>query len=140
MDELIEKLHSGNYSCVIACGSDVRTFSQKGVADLYDLLKNEPDFLKTASVADKIVGKAAAALMILGGVAKIYADMISTPAREILEQSNIKVQFGKEVSVIENKDRTGMCPVETLVKNCSTVQEILPIVEEFILNIRKNKK
>ena len=139
MKELIEKLHSGNYSCVIACGDNVRTFSQKGVADLYDLLNNEPNFLKDASIADKIVGKAAAALMIIGGIAKVYADVISTSALELLKQTSINVQYGEEVSVIENKDRTGMCPMETLVKNCSTVQEILPIVEEFISNIRKRK-
>jgi hypothetical protein len=139
MKELIEKLHSGNYSCVIACGDNVRTFSQKGVADLYDLLNNEPDFLKNASIADKIVGKAAAALIIIGGIAKVYADVISTPALELLKQTSINVQYGEEVSVIENKDGTGMCPMETLVKNCSTVQEILPIVEEFISNIRKRK-
>jgi len=139
MKELIEKLHSGNYSCVIACGDNVRTFLQKGVADLYDLLNNEPNFLKDASIADKIVGKAAAALMIIGGIAKVYADVISTSALELLKQTSINVQYGEEVSVIENKDRTGMCPMETLVKNCSTVQEILPIVEEFISNIRKRK-
>ena len=137
MKQLIEKLHRGNYSCVIANGKDIRTFSQKGVADLYDLLKNEPDFLKFAFVADKVVGKAAAALMILGEVEKVYTDVISTPAREILEQSNIFLQYEKEVPMIENKDKTGMCPLETLIKNCSIAEEILPIIENFISNIRK---
>lgn len=61
MEELINLLHSGGYSCVIANGDNIRTFTQRGVADLYDLLTQEPDFLKGASIADKVVGKGAAA-------------------------------------------------------------------------------
>ena len=57
MEELINLLHSGGYSCVIANGDNIRTFTQRGVADLYDLLTQEPDFLKGASIADKVVGK-----------------------------------------------------------------------------------
>lgn len=57
MEELINLLHSGEYSCVITNEGKVRTFTQRGVADLYDLLTQEPDFLKGALIADKIVGK-----------------------------------------------------------------------------------
>ena len=71
MEELINLLHSGGYSCVIANRDNIRTFTQRGVADLYDLLTQEPDFLKGASIADKVVGKGAAALMILGGILPI---------------------------------------------------------------------
>ena len=46
MEELIDLLHSGGYSCVIANKGKVRTFTQRGVADLYDLLTQEPEFLK----------------------------------------------------------------------------------------------
>ena len=72
MEELINLLHSGGYSCVIANGDNIRTFTQRGVADLYDLLTQEPDFLKGASIVDKVVGKGAAALMILGGIRELH--------------------------------------------------------------------
>ena len=65
MDELIRLLHEGGYSCVIR-KEEIRTFTQRGVADLYDLLNQHPVFLHGAQVADKVVGKAAAALMVLG--------------------------------------------------------------------------
>ena len=39
MDELIRLLHDGGYSCVIRKG-EIRTFTQRGVADLYDLLSH----------------------------------------------------------------------------------------------------
>ena len=56
MDELIRLLHEGGYSCVIR-KEEIRTFTQRGVADLYDLLNQHPVFLHGAQVADKVVGK-----------------------------------------------------------------------------------
>lgn len=98
MEELINLLHSGGYSCVIANGEVHRTFTQRGVADLYDLLTQEPDFLRGASIADKVVGKGAAALMILGGIKELYTDIISSKALELFRQSDVKVDFKQEVS------------------------------------------
>ena len=57
MEKLINLLHTGGYSCTIANGGKIRTFTQRGVADLYDLLTQEPEFLKGALIADKVVGK-----------------------------------------------------------------------------------
>ena len=48
MEELINLLHTGGYSCVIDNEGKIRTFTQRGVADLYDLLTREPEFLKGA--------------------------------------------------------------------------------------------
>ena len=91
MKELIEKLHAGGYSCVIANGDCIRTFTQRGVADLYDLLVQDADFLKGASVADKVIGKAAASLMVLGGVKEVYTHTISQPALLLLQEAGINV-------------------------------------------------
>ena len=41
MEKLINLLHTGGYSCTIANGGKIRTFTQRGVADLYDLLTQE---------------------------------------------------------------------------------------------------
>ena len=62
LEDIIRLLHEGKHSLVVSNG-EVRTFDRRGVADLYALLREDSDFLKGASVADKVVGKAAAALM-----------------------------------------------------------------------------
>ena len=79
MEELINLLHTGGYSCVIANEGKIRTFTQRGVADLYDLLTREPEFLKGALIADKVVGKGAAALMILGGIKAVSYTHLTLP-------------------------------------------------------------
>ena len=42
MKDLTSILHSGNYSCVISNNGTVRTFTRRGVNDLYDIYLNEP--------------------------------------------------------------------------------------------------
>lgn len=66
--QTIELLHSARCSCVILKDGKPRLFRERGVKDLYRLLTTEPSSLAGAFVADKVVGKAAAALLILGGV------------------------------------------------------------------------
>ena len=52
MEGLINLLHTGGYSCTIANKGEIRTFTQRGVADIYDLLTQEPEFLKVTEKQD----------------------------------------------------------------------------------------
>ena len=129
----IAELHRGGWSCVICgAGGEVRTFSRRGVADLLGLLHGEPEFLRGAFVADKVVGKGAAALMVLGGVAELYTDVISTPARTLLEENGIAVTAAVESPNIRNRAGDGICPVESLCADCMTAVECLPLIENFV--------
>ena len=124
MKELIRLLHEKQCSCVIDNG-EVRIFMQRGVADLYELLDRESDFLKGASIADKVVGKAAAALMILGGVKELHA-------LALLRESDVKVDSTEVVPYIKNRDQSGWCPLETMCYKEGSATDILPLVREFI--------
>lgn len=131
-ERLIERLFTEKCSCVIRNGDTTRIFRERGVKDLYRLLTEEPEFLDGAFVADKVVGKGAAALMILGGVRELFADIISLPARRLLATAPVNVTYTLEVPYIINRTRTGQCPVETLCQNCATAQEALPLIRDFI--------
>lgn len=137
MKELIDMLHAGGYSCVIANGDRIRTFTQRGVADLYDLLVQEPEFLHGASVADKVIGKAAASLMVLGGVHEVYTRTISRPALQLLQEAGAMVTCDEVVDHIINRDRTGWCPLEQASRDLHSAKEIFPVIEKFIANLRK---
>lgn len=132
---LIELLFSENASCVIRNGRETRIFRERGVKDLYRLLEEDPAFLDGAFVADKVVGKGAAALMILGGVNEVFADVVSRPARELLRKARVRVEYTLEVRHIVNRTRTGMCPVEALCRKCRTAGECLPLIREFLEGI-----
>lgn len=135
MNELIKLLHEGNYSCVIR-KEGIRTFTQRGVADLYDLLNQEPTFLHGAQIADKVIGKAAVALMVLGGVHEIYTDIISEPAFALLQQANIKVDCVQVVPRIQNRTQTGWCPLETICYEEESVEVMYSMIKGFMEKMR----
>ncbi len=137
MDNIIDILHKGNYSCVIKNGNTIRTFTQRGVNDLYYLFTNEPDFLRGAIVADKIVGKAAAAIMIAGGVKSLYTDIISTKAIDVLKNSNTVYNFKTQIDVVINRDKTNMCPLE---KACFDIKKIPDIIKTISLFLNTKSK
>ena len=62
--EIINRLFAEQCSCIICNNHEIRLFHERGVKDIYRLLKEEPDFLNGSFIADKVIGKAAAALMI----------------------------------------------------------------------------
>src|SRR5690554_2322081 len=103
MEEIITKLRDGGYSCVVSNGSEIRTFTKPGVMDLFEMYISEAIFMKGASIADKVVGKAAATLMILGGISRIYADVISQSAITLLENINVEFKYNTIVLWIEDK-------------------------------------
>ncbi|MDE5796740.1 MAG: DUF1893 domain-containing protein [Muribaculaceae bacterium] len=132
MIELTDILHKEDCSCVICKDSRISMFRQRGVKDLLYLLKSESGILQGAMIADKVVGKGAAAIMTLGGVASVYADIISIPALELLEKAHIPVTYGIVVPNIINRAGTGICPIETLCIDCKSAVECLPRIENFV--------
>ena len=130
--ELTEILEKEGCSCAIWGGGELTLCHRRGVADLYELLTSSPGKLRGALVADKIVGKGAAALMVIGGVSQVYAGVISDPALEMLHTGGVTVICGKRVPNIINREGTGICPVETLCLGCRTADECLPLIENFL--------
>ena len=125
-------LHEGGYSLVVSNGDTVRTFTGRGVSDLYGLLQEEQSCLKGAYVADKVVGKGAAALMIIGGVKKLHADVVSKPALTLLSGSDMEVHYEQCVSKIWNRTHTDRCPVEKLCDGISDAEACLPLIRDFM--------
>lgn len=130
-ERLMEILRSGGYSLVIQ-NDGLHTYTGRGVSDLYKIYSREKELLQGASVADKIVGKGAAALMALGGVSEVITDVISSSALSLLDTCGVSVRFQKEVPAIINRKGDGICPVEELCKDCRTPEECLPLIERFM--------
>lgn len=128
---LINLLNEGNFACVIQNKDEVRTFSQRGVADLYQLYTQEREFLQGATVVDKIVGKAAATLMIAGGVKKLHTNIISQLALDILQGKEMEVSYNQIIPHVINRDKSGWCPMETLCKDEQNITKLLQIIDDF---------
>lgn len=136
----VERLQAEGCSCVVRNGGTMRSFHQRGVSDLWRLLHEEPELLRGAFVADKVVGKGAAALMAVGGVRGLYACTVSRPALDLLAAAGIPVEYETAVEHIINRAGTGICPVEQLCADARTPEECLPRIGEFIRRMKEQAK
>lgn len=120
-------------SCVIIGSDDaVTTCHRRGVIDLYELLVDNPSVLHGAVIADKVVGKGAAAIMAFGRIAAVHSRVISRAAIGLLRQEGIPAVYDTETSGIINRTGTGPCPVESLCADLSTVSACLPAIAAFL--------
>ena len=139
-EHAVSLLFDENCSCVVRRDDTIRLFRRRGVQDLLHLLHHEREFTDGAFIADKVVGKGAAALMVLCGFGEVFADVVSTPARRLLEQYGVALSCSTEVENIVNRAGTGICPVEQLCMDCGTAEECLPRIEEFAASMAASHK
>ena len=117
---------------VRSVSGEIRKFERRGVADLFSLVTYEPDFLRGASVADRVIGRGAALLLVKGGAREVYARVISSGALEVLRSAGIEVSFGEEVANIINRAGTDICPVEKLTVGTESPDEAYERIKQFL--------
>lgn len=126
------RLLEGGHTLAARNGSQTRTYNGRGVADLRALLRDDPAFLAGAQVADVVVGKAAAAILVLGKAREVYAGVISQPALRLLADNGIAATYGQLAPHIANRDNSGWCPLEQLCRDTDDPAQIVALVDQFV--------
>ena len=140
MQQLIDILHSTACSLVVKTRSgEVTSYDKKGVRDLVWLLDNEPERLRHAILADKVIGKAAAGLIVQGGVATVYADVMSRLALPLLDEANISYSYGQLVDRIVIPEGDNRCPLESIVAEAQTAPQVAALLREHFIKVRSEK-
>lgn len=120
-------LDSGSYTCVVCRGSTLHFATDRGVKPLLNWLDAGLE-LSGFSAADKVVGRATAFLYRLLGVSEVYANVMSRPAAQVLQDAGIAAHWGTLVDGIINRRGTGPCPFEETVLNITDPQEALAAI------------
>lgn len=81
---------------------------------LFICLTKMPEQIKDALVIDKIVGRAAALLCVLGKVREVYTPMASKSAQALLEEHGIELKANRITPQIMNRNNDGPCPMEKM--------------------------
>ena len=111
-------------------GAVLRPEEGTGVRPLVRALDEEPELLRGSVVVDKIVGKAAAMLAVLGGAAGVYGLTMSAAARDYLAARGIPAEWETLTERIINRTGTGLCPMETAVLDIDDPAEGLAALRE----------
>ena len=135
--DMLDTLNAQGLSLIVRNHGVETTYTQHGVRDLYDL--QSTSILKGAAVADKVIGKGAATLMIVGGVRYATTNTISQEALQMLQQEGVEVTYQQVVAQIPNHDNTGECPLEQHLHGITNPDDCLPIVNTFVESMTKNE-
>ena len=132
----LQLLRDGQAACVVLRDSEIiRAETGRGVAPMIRLY--EDGALQGAYVVDKIVGKAAAMLMTLGGVSGCYALTVSRAALDWFVGHGIPVEYEVCAEYIVNRAGDGICPMEQTVKELTDATEALAALKQKIADLRK---
>ena len=136
LQKAIMLLNKTGSTCVFCSDETILTDKRRGVRPLLDLLDSNAN-VAGFSVADKVVGKAAAFLYCLLDVKEIYARVISQPALDVLKDAGIETTYEELVPAIQNRTKDGFCPMESAVLNICTAQEALLAVQKTLAELSK---
>ncbi len=123
-----------NLTCVLSDGNRLIKSRERGVKPLIGFIESGKSF-KGFTVADKVVGKAAALLYALMGVSSLYASVISEGALTVCKSFGISVEYGTLTQNIINRRGDGFCPMEQAVADISDPQTAFKTVKEKLKNL-----
>ena len=114
--EMMALLREGAASVVTAKGGVIVAKAEgRGIEPLVRLYREGA--LAGAFVADKVIGRAAAAICIAGGARKVVSPLMSEDAVALLAAHGVAHEADETVAAILNRDRSGGCPIEAKVSD-----------------------
>lgn len=124
LNRALTLLREENHTCVLCCGAVCDTDDRRGIAPLL-LRIRQGISLQGFSVADRIIGKAAAFLCIYSGVQAVHGCVMSRSAAAMLQAHGISCTYDVLTEHIINRKGDGICPME------ETVMEMTDPAEAF---------
>lgn len=128
---------AGHTICL--CKNGELIFSEKrGIAPMMGFIASGTD-LKGYSVADIVVGKAAALLFVKCGIKSVFAKTLSESGKTVLEKYAIPYEYGTLTEKIINRDGTDICPMEKTVLNTDDPEQAYILLKEKLQSMQTNK-
>ena len=121
---------------ILAMGLTLNTKAGLGVSPIIYFLQDGID-LSGYSVADKIVGKAAAMLFVKAGIKEVYAEILSVSGKKFLEEHSINVGYKTLAEKIINRTGDDICPMEKTVADIIDPEEGYEAIRNKLKEMRK---
>jgi len=127
---------------IVKEGKVIFETKSQGVSGFLQAIEKFGKRLVASSVADKIVGAAAAMLCAYSEIASVFAVTISEEGIRVLENNNTIYQFENQVPNILNHDKTDICPFEKLAIGSRDPEEAYTKLKSFAesLAVRNSTK
>ena len=127
-------LYNENLNFVLVSQKGMIKSSARGIKPIYDNYLKNKEYFFGSSVADRVIGKAAAIILVSSGVKEIYSDLISQSALDYFQERKIKVSYAEKTDRILNRDKSDLCPMEKLSMDNPTSEELMKRLGDFFAN------
>lgn len=133
--EIAKENLNGHSICLCKDGNFIVS-DKRGIAPMVDFI-DENRNLEGYSVADLIVGKAAALLFVKAKIKNVYAEVLSTSGQAILEANNIYYIYNTLTEKIINRAGTDICPMEKVTLNIDDPELAYNAIKTRLIEMRK---
>lgn len=116
---------------IVKEGKTIFETKSQGINGFLQSIEKLGKRLAASSVADKIVGAAAAMLCVYSKVSAVFAVTISKGGIRVLKKNNVFFEFENEVPNILNSDRKDICPFDRLVISSVDPEEAYTKLRSF---------
>ena len=129
--EMAGLVRRGEAAAVTARDGVIQTrASGRGVLPLLKLL--DDGHLRHALVVDKVVGRAAAAVCLVGRARRVHGLLMSEEAKRLLAAHNVPASADRLVPKILNRDQSASCPLEARVAQEADPQKMVAALRAFL--------
>lgn len=140
MEEAKKMIQDGKAECVLIKNDSI--YGQErghGVSPLLVMYDEHKEAMLNATLVDKVIGRAAAAIAICGKVKHVHGELMSEDAVEFLNNNGITTSYTSLVHRILNRKRDGLCPLEQSVEGIDNPANALVALRKRIESLQKNK-
>jgi hypothetical protein len=117
---------------IVKDGKIVFATKSYGIRGLLQAMEKLGNQLSGSSVADNVVGRAAAMLCAYFKASSVFAVTISEEGEKMLKENKVSYRFENRVPNILNYERTDICPFEKLVMDLTKPEEAYEKLKLFI--------
>ena len=135
-ERAVSLLHRDGYTCVLCDRDRVLTSREHGLAPLIRLLDTN-ESLQDMAAADRLIGRAAALLLLAAGVKAVYGEVMSEEAHRLLSDAGVRTEYGTLVPKILNRAGTAPCPMEQAAAAVTDPAEALPVLRKAMQELQK---
>ncbi|PKN19622.1 MAG: hypothetical protein CVU71_04410 [Deltaproteobacteria bacterium HGW-Deltaproteobacteria-6] len=111
----------------------IYTASGAGLAPLWECLEKFRDSGGRFTLFDKVVGLAAARLIVYSGIIEsVLTPLASQPAKQFLEENGVRISADQVVANILRKDKSAICPGEIMAMGTDNRDDYLAGVKAML--------
>jgi hypothetical protein len=131
MNSYLEELDRTGNSLMIYRGRRlIFQSASKGIRPHLEAIEKHGEALRGTLMVDKIVGRAAALLMLYSEAAEAQAQVLSRPGKQVLDMHGLPTTYVELVDHIKMKDGSIYCPFERMVQDISDPEEAYAAIVE----------